>query len=108
MTDNNISILNDENTETDEVSSDNVNSIDTNVSSDSSTSSQILLDKTTIHNASTSEYENLHQWPYPFVLRDDVIRPSTLRKLNHGMKLEPSDESSLFLSVFEECIQYTL
>ena len=47
-------------------------------------------------------------WPHPFIIKDNMIRPSTLRLLEGKCKMSVSAISSLFISIFDETVKYTL
>ena len=55
-----------------------------------------------------SSSSRMFNWPHPFLIKDKMIRPLTLKLLESKAKLTVADVSSLLVSVFEEAIQYTL
>ena len=74
------------------------------VSTTDSSSSSIDLD-TSANSLNSHSYV---PWPHPFLLKDTMIRPSTLRLLEGTAKLSVADVSSIFISIFDEAIKYTL
>ncbi|XP_057300290.1 uncharacterized protein LOC130630717 isoform X3 [Hydractinia symbiolongicarpus] len=51
---------------------------------------------------------NTKPWPHPFIIKDKMVRPSTLKLLQHKVKLTTADVTSLFSSILDEVIEYTI
>ncbi|XP_057295105.1 uncharacterized protein LOC130623620 isoform X2 [Hydractinia symbiolongicarpus] len=50
---------------------------------------------------------NTKPWPHPFIIKDKMVRPSTLKLLQQKVKLTTADVTSLFSSILDEVIEYT-
>ena len=45
--------------------------------------------------------------PYPFTIKDSMIRNSVLLKLNKKLPLTASERLSIFMGICDECITFT-
>ena len=53
-----------------------------------------------------SDAEFLPSWPYPFLVTDDMVRTSVLRKLENKVLLTGKDRSFLFAGMYDACTKY--
>ena len=64
------------------------------------------VEECSIADARNHSPQQYGRWPYVFLIKDENIPSSTLKRLNQGLVLNERERSYLLGALFDECIKY--
>ena len=76
-------------------------------SSDDSLSSTLPNESSSADTADSHLEDENTSLPYPFIIKDSIIRNSVLAKLEKNITLNESDRKSICMGIYDECTKYT-
>ena len=60
-----------------------------------------------ISNSPSEETTSKCELPYPFIIKDYLIRNAVLNKLEKKIPLFEGEKNSICMGIYDECIKYT-